>query len=100
MNVPIMTHSWTSLLYAYTDAAGRPVGCLPQLELSLFTSLIPFFQKDGRLGKGFRTPQVKLCKRTAQKTELNVLWHSTGFPIRFVSFFVSSVSSCAWGYGG
>ena len=30
-------------------------------------------------------------KKTARKTELNVLWHSTGFPIRFVRFFVSSV---------
>jgi hypothetical protein len=33
---------------------------------------------------------VKLCKNTARKTELDVLWHST-FPNRFVSFFVSSV---------
>jgi hypothetical protein len=36
---------------------------------------------------------VKLCKKNCtKKTELNVLWHSTGFPIRFVfPFFVSSV---------
>ena len=36
--------------------------------------------------------QFNCVKKTARKTELNVLWHSTGFfPIRFVSFFVSSV---------
>ena len=30
-------------------------------------------------------------KITARKTELNVFWHSAGFPISLVSFFVSSV---------
>jgi len=30
-------------------------------------------------------------KKTARKTELNVLWHSTGFPSRLPVFFVSSV---------
>ena len=28
--------------------------------------------------------QFNCVKKTARKTELNVLWHSTGFPIRFV----------------
>jgi hypothetical protein len=32
-----------------------------------------------------------LCKKTARKTELNVLWHNTGFPSGFSVFFVSSV---------
>ena len=31
---------------------------------------------------------VYLCKKTARKTELNVLWHSTGFPSG-VSIFLS-----------
>jgi hypothetical protein len=35
--------------------------------------------------------QFKKVKKTTQKTELNVLWHSTGFSIRFANFFVSSV---------
>ena len=44
---------------------------------------------------------VVSVKKTARKTELNVLWHSTGFPIRFVSFFCQlCVSSCACNYGG
>ena len=30
-------------------------------------------------------------KKTARKTELNVLWHSTGLPSGFSVFFVSSV---------
>jgi len=30
-------------------------------------------------------------KKTARKTELNVLWHSTGFPPGFSVFLVSSV---------
>jgi len=29
--------------------------------------------------------QFNCVKKIARKTELNVLWHSTGFPIRFVS---------------
>jgi hypothetical protein len=31
------------------------------------------------------------CVKTARKTELNVLWHSTGFPSGFHFFFVSFV---------
>jgi len=31
------------------------------------------------------------CVKTARKTELNVLWHSTGFPSGLSVFFVSSV---------
>ena len=34
---------------------------------------------------------VELCKNTARKTELNVLWHSTGFPSGLSVFSVSSV---------
>jgi len=38
---------------------------------------------------------VYLCKKIARKTELNVLWHSTGFPsglsVFFCQFCVSSV---------
>jgi len=34
---------------------------------------------------------VQLCKKTAQKTELNVRWHSTGFPSVLSVFFVSSL---------
>ena len=44
--------------------------------------------------KGPHTPIVKLCsltvQKTARKTELNVLWHSTGFPSGFVGFFFDS----------
>ena len=36
--------------------------------------------------KGPHTLQVKLCKKAARKTELNVLWHSTGFPSGFSVF--------------
>ena len=31
------------------------------------------------------------CIKAGRKTELNVLWHSTGFPSSFSVFFVSSV---------
>jgi hypothetical protein len=31
------------------------------------------------------------CEKTARKTELNVLWHITGFPSGLSAFFVSSV---------
>jgi len=34
---------------------------------------------------------VSLRKNTARKTELNILWHSTGFPSGLSVFFVSSV---------
>jgi hypothetical protein len=34
---------------------------------------------------------VQLLKKTAGKTEENVLWHSTGFPSGLSGFFVSSV---------
>jgi hypothetical protein len=34
---------------------------------------------------------VWLCKKTARKTALNVLWHSTGFPPGLSVFVVSSV---------
>jgi hypothetical protein len=32
-----------------------------------------------------------VLKKTARKTELNVFWHSTGFPSGFSVFFVGSV---------
>jgi hypothetical protein len=32
-----------------------------------------------------------VCKKTARKTELNILWHSTGFPSGLVGFSFSSV---------
>jgi hypothetical protein len=32
-----------------------------------------------------------MCKKTARKTDLNVLWHSTGFPSGMSDFFVSFV---------
>jgi hypothetical protein len=35
--------------------------------------------------------QFNCIKKTARKTELNVLWHSTGFPSGLSDFFVSSV---------
>jgi len=35
--------------------------------------------------------QFNCVKKTARKTELNVLWHSTGFPSGWSVFFVSSV---------
>ena len=35
--------------------------------------------------------QFNFVKRTARKTELNVLWHSTGFPSGLSILFVSSV---------
>jgi hypothetical protein len=35
--------------------------------------------------------QFNCVKKTARKTELNVLWHSTGFPSGLSVFFVSSV---------
>jgi hypothetical protein len=34
---------------------------------------------------------VELCKKTARKTELNVFWHSTGFPSVLSVFFFWSV---------
>ena len=34
---------------------------------------------------------VWLCKKPARKTELNVLWHSTGFPTGLSVFLISSV---------
>ena len=47
------------------------------------------------------TVQFNCVKKTARKTELNVLWHSTGFPSSFVSFFCQfCVSFCACDYGG
>jgi hypothetical protein len=39
---------------------------------------------------------VCLCKKTARKTELNVLWHSTGFPSGLSGFFLVS-SVCFFG---
>jgi hypothetical protein len=36
--------------------------------------------------------QFNCVKKTARQTELNVLWHSTGFPSGLLDFFVSSVS--------
>jgi hypothetical protein len=43
---------------------------------------------------------VQLCKKTARETELNVLWHSTGFPSGLSVFFCQfCVSSCACEYG-
>jgi len=43
-----------------------------------------------------------LKKKTAQKTELNVLWHSTGFPSGLSVFFwsVLCVFLCVCAYGG
>jgi hypothetical protein len=35
--------------------------------------------------------QFKCVKKTARKTELNVLWHSTGFPPGLSVFLISSV---------
>jgi hypothetical protein len=35
--------------------------------------------------------QFNCAKKLREKTELNVLWHSTGFSSGFVGFFVSSV---------
>ena len=35
--------------------------------------------------------QFNCVKKTARKTELNVLWHSTGFPSGLSVLFVSSV---------
>jgi len=35
--------------------------------------------------------QFNCVKKTARKTELNVLWHSTSFPSGLSFFFVSSV---------
>ena len=35
--------------------------------------------------------QFNCVKKTARKPELNVLWHSTGFPSGLSVFFVSSV---------
>jgi hypothetical protein len=32
-----------------------------------------------------------MCEKKARKTELNVFWHSTGFPSGLSVFFVSSV---------
>jgi len=41
------------------------------------------------------------CIKTARKTELNVLLHSTGFPSGLSVFFCQfCVSSCACDYGG
>jgi len=34
--------------------------------------------------------QFNCVKKLHEKNELNVLWHSTGFPIRFVSFLLVS----------
>ena len=34
------------------------------------------------------------CKKTARKTELNVLWHNTGFPSGLLVFCQFCVSSC------
>jgi hypothetical protein len=34
---------------------------------------------------------VSLCKKTARKTEMNVLWHSTGYQSGLSVFWVSSV---------
>jgi hypothetical protein len=39
-------------------------------------------------------------KKTARKTELNVLWHSTGFPQVCQFFCQFCVSYCACDYGG
>jgi len=41
---------------------------------------------------------VYLCKKTARKTELSVLWHSTGFPSGLSGFFLSvlRVFLCVW----
>jgi hypothetical protein len=38
-------------------------------------------------------------KKLARKTELNVLWHSTGFPSGLSVFCHFCVSSCACDYG-
>jgi len=35
--------------------------------------------------------QFNCVKKNSRKTELNVLWHSTGFPAGLSVFFVSSV---------
>ena len=35
--------------------------------------------------------QFNCVKKTARKTELNVLWHNTGFPSGLSGLFVSSV---------
>jgi hypothetical protein len=38
--------------------------------------------------------QFNCVKKTARKTELNVLWHSTGFPSRLSVFFFFVNSVC------
>jgi len=73
--------------YAFIRAIGNKRIGTPQ----------PFNSVKGPIHpKGPHKPQVKLCsltvlKKTARKTELNVLWHSTGFPSDLLVFFVSSV---------
>jgi len=44
--------------------------------------------------------QFNCVKKTARKTELNVLWHITGFPSGLSDFCQFCVSSCACDYGG
>jgi hypothetical protein len=90
-------------LYLGSDDYGR-LGCEAVLldeRLSTFLSNVvlsslnskgpntlqraPYTLKGPIHSKGPHRLQVKLCKfkcvkKTARKTELNVLWHSTGFP--------------------
>jgi len=42
--------------------------------------------------------QFNCVKKTARKTELNVFWHSTGFPSGLSDFFLSvlCVFLCVW----
>jgi hypothetical protein len=35
--------------------------------------------------------QFNCVKKTARKTEMSIIWHSTGFPSGLSDFFVSSV---------
>jgi hypothetical protein len=42
----------------------------------------------------------EVCKKTARKTEMNVVWHSTCFPSGLSVFCQFCVSSCACDYGG
>jgi hypothetical protein len=50
--------------------------------------------------KGLIHSKFNCVKKTARKTELNGLWHSTGFPSGLLVFCQFYVSSCACDYGG